>query len=93
METKNCAKCKQDLPRDNFHKRKDVKDGLQSSCKACHKTRQRVWTSRTIGEIEVTSEQQLEAYAGVIRRMHRLGLMSRDYAQDALKRVLDENKL
>lgn len=38
---KNCYKCGEDKPLDEFHKNKNKKDGLQNYCKACAKVRNR----------------------------------------------------
>jgi hypothetical protein len=35
LATKRCSRCKETLPRDQFHKDKSRKHGLQSQCKAC----------------------------------------------------------
>jgi 5-methylcytosine-specific restriction endonuclease McrA len=35
QDTKTCLWCKQVLPRDQFHRRKSTRDGLNSHCKAC----------------------------------------------------------
>lgn len=38
LVVKQCTKCRQLLPVDQFHRRKDVKDGLNSWCKSCRNT-------------------------------------------------------
>lgn len=35
---KKCSSCKETKPLDDFHKRKDAKDGRQSRCKLCMKS-------------------------------------------------------
>ena len=37
METKVCNHCGRELPLDDFYKKKDSPDGLQSTCKECHR--------------------------------------------------------
>ena len=37
MDTKQCSKCKQDLPVSEFWKDKHKADGLRSACRACNK--------------------------------------------------------
>ena len=32
---KNCSRCKEDKPVEEFHKSSRMKDGIQSSCKSC----------------------------------------------------------
>ena len=34
---KHCRKCKQNLPKEDFYKNSNAKDGLTTYCKKCHK--------------------------------------------------------
>jgi len=40
---KTCSKCEQSKPKSDFFKDKKSKDGLRSSCKACHNAYCRAW--------------------------------------------------
>lgn len=43
MEGKICTKCKQWKPLEEYHKRKDSKDGRKSQCKECRNGQNRQW--------------------------------------------------
>jgi len=41
--TKQCTKCNENKPIIDFHKSKQSKDGLKSSCKTCRRTESTTW--------------------------------------------------
>ena len=89
--SKTCSTCNEEKPGTAFHKRKDRPDGLQTSCKDCHKDRQRTWARKPdelMGEIELNPSQKREVYSGVILRMYDLGIISKKTSHEALERVL-----
>ncbi|WMM35554.1 hypothetical protein [Vibrio phage PJN101] len=45
--TKQCTKCKQELPLTEFNKRQASKDGLQHKCRSCASAMKRDWRART----------------------------------------------
>ena len=89
--SKSCSSCKKSKPAESFHKRSDRPDGLQTSCKDCHKARQRTWVreSEALGELQLSPEQKRQNYFDVIDRMRQFGIMSDKMADAALKRVRD----
>lgn len=43
LDIKRCAACSQDLPRSEFYRNRQSKDGLYAYCKECSKDRARGW--------------------------------------------------
>lgn len=43
---KTCAKCGEEKPRSEYHKKKSTRDGLQPKCKACVRAYQLEWSAR-----------------------------------------------
>ncbi len=89
--SKPCSSCGIDQPVSEFHRRKDRPDGRQTSCKSCHKERQRTWArpaDETMGEIQLTDAQKREIYSGAILRMYNMGLVSKATSKEVLERIL-----
>lgn len=92
MPTKVCVTCELIKPLEDFHRRRDRPDGRQSTCKACHKTRQRTWKrpkEEHMGEIQLTDNQKRELYSGAVLRMYEMGLISKDTTVESLERIRD----
>lgn len=88
--SKICSTCAATKPASAYHKRSDRPDGLQTSCKDCHRARQRTWARKPdelIGEIKLTAGEKRDLYSEAILRMYKSGIMSRKTSEEALKRV------
>lgn len=68
---KKCRKCEQILPRTNFHKRKQAKDGLSWICKDCHNT----WQSEWRKENPIKTKQ----YRRTSNLRHFYGMSNKEY--------------
>ena len=46
VNNKRCCRCKEELQLENFGKIRSTKDGLQSECKECHRTNEKLHYKR-----------------------------------------------
>ena len=73
MEFKECSKCKLILPREDFHRRRGTKCGIQPMCKKC----KGVYSEKTKDRKSKYDRSRLESAQGVIDRAYYHQLHSR----------------
>ena len=72
MKTKQCTKCNQVKPIEEFHKFKDMKDGYRNNCKVCqnnvtklNKTKRgREYNNEKSRQYRETNREKIKAYYG-----------------------------
>lgn len=65
---KTCVNCKETKVPDEFHKRTNSKDGLQSSCKICNNSNTRAWMKLNPDKYENTWKKHTYGDLAIIKR-------------------------
>ena len=76
FDGKVCARCKEEKPRDDFHKNKRFRDGLRTWCKDCERTYQRAYVKENK---ESVNKNRLRYYAVPENRQRRRELDNKQY--------------
>lgn len=78
-ETKVCSKCKLEKERSDFHRRKELRDGLRSQCKECSKKSVRKWIEKD----PVKNRERVAEWRKENKERMRLSHLKRTYGIDA----------
>lgn len=75
---KTCPKCKEKKPRKAFWKDKKAKDGLQHSCKVCHREQINLWIANNPKAAAVTAKRKNLKWFGWNLELYEAALLSQN---------------